>query len=173
MEATAAITVRCTRDEAYRSWRDLERLPLFMSHLQSVEITGPERSHWVARAPAGTVEWDAEIVEDMPGQAIMWHSVGNAVVENSGSVRFNDAPGDRGTEIRVQLRYELPAGKLGSLVATLLGEEPAQQVRDDLRRFKQVIETGAVVRSEGSPGGTRTSRMVKQRPAQPLPDAKS
>ena len=169
MEARAAVTVRCTPEHAYEFWRDLENLPTFMGHLRSVEVIDEGRSRWVANAPTGTVEWEAEVVEDMPGEAIMWRSVDDAAVTNSGSVQFTAAPGGRGTEIRVHLRYDPPAGKLGSLVATLLGEEPAQQVRDDLRRFKQVIETGEVVRSEGSPGGTKTSRMVKQRPAQPLP----
>jgi uncharacterized membrane protein len=89
-------------------------------------------------------------------------------VPNSGSVRFGRAPGDRGTEVRVELTYEPPAGKLGNAVAGLLGQEPRQQVTDDLRRFKQILETGEVVRSEASPEGRRQSRVAAQRPGQPV-----
>ena len=145
------ITVNQSPEEVYRFWRDFENLPRFMSHLESVRITGERRSHWVAKAPGGTtVEWDAEITKDVPGQLIAWRSVEGADVENSGVVRFDPAPGGRGTEVRVELIYNPPGGVIGAGVAKLFGEEPGTQIKGDLRRFKQVIETGEVIHSDAS-----------------------
>ena len=104
------------------------------------------------------------------GEVISWRSTGNGDVENAGSVRFGDAAGGRGTEVVVDLRYRPPGGHAGASVAKLLGEEPNQQLRDDLRRFKQVLETGEVVRSDGAPGGKRARQEFPQHPAQPLSD---
>ncbi len=144
-------TIRQPVAEVYAFWRDFQNLPRFMAHLESVETTGDRRSHWVARAPAGrTVEWDAETLEDRPNELIAWRSLDGASVPNSGQVRFRSAPGGRGTEIVVELRYDPPAGKLGMLVAKLFGEEPGQQVESDLRRLKQVLETGEVLHSDAS-----------------------
>ncbi len=169
LRARAVVTVNTSVGEAYRQWRDFEKLPEFMAHLESVKSSGDGRSHWVARGPAGsTVEWDAEILEDVVDQHIAWRSVEDADVDNSGSIRFTPAPGDRGTEVAVELEYSPPAGAVGATVAKLFGEEPNQQLRDDLRRFKQVLETGQVVVSEGTPDGTRTQRQLKQRDAQPM-----
>jgi uncharacterized membrane protein len=166
----ASITVNRPADELYRFWRDFENLPSFMFHLESVAVTGERLSHWTAKAPAGrTVEWDAEIVDDRPGELIAWRSREGATVPNSGSVRLSPAPGDNGTEVRVEIDYDMPGGKLGTAVAKLFGEEPEQQVRDDLRRFKQVMETGEVARSAASPEGTSAARQLRQRPAQPQP----
>jgi uncharacterized membrane protein len=168
MTLCAAITVNRPREEVYRFWHDLQNLPRFMAHLESVRVTGDGRSHWRAKGPMGrAVEWEAEIVDDHPGELIAWRSLEGAV-GNSGSVRFTDAPGGRGTEVWVDLRYDPPAGVVGTTFAKLFGEHPDQQVRDDLRRFKQVMETGEVVRSEGSPEGTFAIRQVRQRPAQPV-----
>jgi len=145
------ITVNRSPEEVYTFWRDFENLPLFMEHLESVRVTDDRRSRWKAKAPAGsTVEWEAEITEDRPNELIAWRSVEDADVPNSGSVRFTPAPGDGGTEIMVELRYDPPGGKLGAMVAKLFGEEPNQQVKGDLRRFKQVMELGEVVRSDAS-----------------------
>ncbi|HEY2194423.1 MAG TPA: SRPBCC family protein [Actinomycetospora sp.] len=167
--ATAAVTVNRPRSEVYRHWRDLEHLPEFMAHLRSVRTDASGRSHWEATGPAGTTLcWDAEVVADREGEVISWRSVEGADVENTGSVRFRDAPGDRGTEVGVDLRYRAPGGHAGAAVAKLLGEHPDQQLRDDLRRFKQVVELGEVVRSEGSPVGQSTRRRLAQRPAQPI-----
>ncbi len=166
LHVTKSVTVRRPREDVYRFWRDLENLPGFMQHLESVKTTGDARSHWVAKAPAGaTVEWDAQITEDRTNELISWRSLEGSDIQNHGSVRFSDAPGDRGTEVHVELQYDAPAGNVGATVAKLFGEEPAQQVRDDLRRFKQVIETGEVVRSEGSLEGAGQG-LFKQRPAQ-------
>ncbi|HKT60578.1 MAG TPA: SRPBCC family protein [Gemmatimonadales bacterium] len=146
-----AVTIAKPREEVYRFWRDFTNLPRFMEHLEAVQVQSERRSHWRARAPAGsTVEWDAEIIEDEPNSRISWRSIQNADVPNTGTVRFRTAPGNRGTEIHVELRYEAPAGKLGALVAKLFGEEPGQQVKGDLHRLKQVLETGEVVHSDAS-----------------------
>ena len=169
IRAKAGITVNRTAEEAYSLWRDFSRLPEFMTHLDSVSVQDDRRSHWTAVGPAGTsVGWDAVVVEDIPGELVAWRSVEGADVPNSGSVRFRPAPGGRGTEVRVEIAYDPPAGALGRTVAKLFGKEPQQQVEDDLRRFKQVLETGEVVRSEGSPEGTRAGRQLKQRPGQPV-----
>lgn len=127
-------------DALYRFWRDFENLPGIMSHLQYVRVDDPRRSHWVATAPAGgTVEWDAEIIDERPPALISWRSVGDADVDTVGSVRFR--PDDRGgTEVRVALAYVPPAGVLGAVVAKLFGEAPDQQIEDDLRRFKAAME---------------------------------
>ena len=171
MESRSSVTVNAPPDAVYAAWRDFERLPTFMYHLESVTTTGDRHSHWVAKGPAGTtVEWDAEIVDDVPGQRVTWRSVEGASVENSGSVRFRPAPADQGTEVYVELRYAPPAGALGAVVAKLFGEEPGQQVGDDLRRFKQIVETGEVVRSDGSPLGSRTQNQAHQHDAHPTGD---
>ena len=150
-EVTKAITVNRSPDEVYRFWRNFENLPQFMSHLESVRVIDDRRSHWKAKAPAGkSVEWDAQITQDIPGELIAWESLEGADVANAGSVRFANAPGGRGTELVVNMHYDPPAGPLGAVVARLFGEEPGQQVDGDLRRFKQVMETGEVVRSDAS-----------------------
>jgi uncharacterized membrane protein len=137
-------------DELYRFWRQLENLPRFMRHLESVRQVGQNRSHWRAKGPAGTsVEWEAEIVDERPGELISWRSLPGADIENAGSVRFERAPGGRGTFVRVKMEYHPPGGFFGASVAKLLGEEPEIQVQRDLYRFKQVIETGQVTTTEG------------------------
>ena len=146
-----SITVRRPVDEVYAFWRDLENLPQFMRHLESVTVTGDRRSHWVARAPAGKrVEWDAETVDERENELIAWRSLPGSDVYNAGAVRFQPAPGGRGTEVRVWLEYDPPFGKLGSKVAMLWREEPGQQAMDSLRHLKQVLETGEVVLSDAT-----------------------
>ena len=132
-------------DELYAFWRDFENLPRFMEHLESVTVLTPRRSRWTAHAPAGArVTWDAEIHNEIPGRLIAWRSLPGAAVPNAGSVHFTPLAGGASTEVRVVLSYEPPAGKVGVAVAKLLGEEPRQQVDEDLRRFKQVMESGEI-----------------------------
>jgi uncharacterized membrane protein len=146
-----SITVGKSPEECYAFWHNFENLPQFMRHLESVTVTGERRSHWKAKAPAGqSVEWDAETIEDRPNELISWRSTEDADVFNAGTVRFQKAPGDRGTEVRVELEYKPPFGKLGSKVAMLWREEPGQQVMDDLRHFKQVMETGEILFSDAT-----------------------
>jgi uncharacterized membrane protein len=151
IHVTQAITIKRPRNEVYGFWHNFENLPRFMAHLESVHVLDGNRSRWKAKAPAGaTVEWEAETLEDRPNELIAWRSLPDAAVPNSGTVRFKDAPGNRGTELLVELRYEPPGGKVGALIAKLFGEEPEQQVKGDLRRFKQVMETGEIVHSDAS-----------------------
>ena len=172
VDVKAAVTVRKPRAEVYAFWWDLEGFPDFMSHLESVQLTGDRHSHWVATAPAGrTVEWDAEIVEERENELVAWRSLPGSDIRNEGRVRFVDAPGDRGTEMHVELSYDAPGGAAGDLVAKLFGEQPEQQVKDDLRRAKQILETGEIMRSDGSPEGISTRRQLRQRPAQARSDA--
>ncbi|MBE1490219.1 SRPBCC family protein [Plantactinospora soyae] len=168
VRASATVTINRPADEVYRFWRDFENLPRFMYHLESVRSDGDGRSHWAVKAPGGRrVEWDAEILEDHLSEMITWRSVRGARVPNAGRVRFARAAGGRGTEVRVELVYAPPGGAVGRVIAKLFGEEPEQQIRDDLRRFKQVMETGEVVRSDGSPEGISTRGQVLQKPARP------
>lgn len=126
-------------EEVYRFWRNFENLPRVMSHLESVEVKDAKRSHWVAKAPVGTsVEWDAEIIDERPNESIAWRSLPGADVENSGTVRFRRTDG--GTEIQVTLEYTPPGGALGATVARLFGENPEQQLEEDLQRFKREME---------------------------------
>ena len=166
LHVTKGVTINQPREAVYQFWHDFANLPRFMTHVQSVTSTGDRRSHWVVSAPGGqTVEWDAEILEDRPHELIAWRSIEGSDIVHEGSVRFDEAPGDRGTEVYVDLLYEAPAGRAGAALAKLFGEEPTQQIRDDLRRLKQVMETGEVVRSDGSPEGAGQG-MSKQRAAQ-------
>jgi uncharacterized membrane protein len=146
-----SITVAQPVDEVYRFWRDFQNLPRFMRHLESVTVLDDRRSQWRAHAPAGmSVEWEAEMTEDQPNELISWRSLPGSSVENEGTVRFRPAPGGRGTELSVDLRYDPPGGKLTANLAKLFHEEPGQQVNDDLRTFKQVMETGEVVISDAT-----------------------
>lgn len=151
IEVRESITINRPVSEVYSFWKNFENLPRFMEHLESVQVTGERRSRWRTRAPAGNkVEWEAEITEDRPNELIAWRALPGADVPNMGRVRFLPAPGGRGTEVQVELRYEPPGGKLAALIAKLFGEEPGQQVRSDLRRFKQVMEAGEVLHSDSS-----------------------
>jgi uncharacterized membrane protein len=135
-----SVLVSRSGPEVYHFWRNFENLPRFMDHLESVTVLDENRSHWVAKAPAGMrVEWDAVIHNEIENELIAWRSLPGADVNNAGSVHFTPA-GDGQTEVRVVLSYDPPAGKLGAAVAKLFGEEPSKQVDDDLRRFKQVME---------------------------------
>lgn len=152
-----SITVNKSPEECYRFWRGFDRFPEFMQHLISVEKVSDTRSHWKAKAPIGSsVEWDADITADQPGELLSWHSVEGAQVDNAGTVRFERAPGGRGTIVRVEMQYSPPGGKAGALISKLFGENPSQQMDGDLRRFKQLIETGEVTTTEGQPSGPRS-----------------
>jgi uncharacterized membrane protein len=144
------VTINRPIAEVFQFWRRFDEFPRFMRHLESVEMIDGVRSHWRAKAPAGTsVEWDAEIVDERENEVIAWRSVEGSQIENRGEVRFEHAPGARGTEVRVQIEYVPPAGNVGRMIAKLFGEEPAQQLRDDLRRVKQLLETGEITLSDG------------------------
>ncbi len=150
-----SVTLNRPAGDVYRYWRDLENLSKVMKHLESVRVTDDRRSHWVARGPLGfRAEWDAEVINDRPGELIAWRSLPGSQVDTAGSVHFSPAPGGRGTEVRVELKYNPPGGKGGALIAKLFGEAPEWTLREDLRRFKQQMEAGEVPTTEGQPRGT-------------------
>src|SRR3954470_3201280 len=150
-------TINASADDLYTYWRSFDQLPRFMDHLVSVTQIDSQRSHWVAKAPAGrTVQWDAEIINEIPGELIGWRTLPGSTVVSAGSVHFKPASGGRGTEVRVRLQYDPPAGKAGATIAWLLGHEPSQTIREDLRRFKQLMETGEVPTIKGQPRGRQS-----------------
>jgi uncharacterized membrane protein len=154
-----SVTVNRSPEELYRFWHNFENLPRFMNHLQSVQVTGEKRSHWKAKGPAWmTVEWDAEIIADRANELIAWRSLKGADVDHAGSVRFERAPGGRGTEVRVEMQYIPPGGVISATLAKLFGEAPDQQMQEDLRRFKQLMEAGEIVRSEATLRGRGPAR---------------
>jgi uncharacterized membrane protein len=146
-------------EEVYSFWRNFENLPKFMRHLRSVKVTSDTESTWEARTPvAGSVTWDAEIVDEQPNSFLVWRSKDGAMVPNNGSVLFEPASDYHGgTRLTVVMNYDPPAGRLGSIFATMFGEDADQQVREDLRRFKQLMETGEVPTTVGQPHGRRTA----------------
>ena len=165
IHAQGACIVNLPPEEVYNFWRDFQNLPRFMRHLESVVDMGDGRSRWKAKGPAGTeVEWDATIIADVPGEVITWRSLEGSDVDNAGAVRFERATGGRGTIIKVNIEYNPIGGVLGAAVAKLFGEEPEQQMDDDLRRFKQVLEVGEVIVSDATLLGTG---YTEQRPGQP------
>lgn len=162
IDVTKATLINRPAEEIYRFWRDFKNLPRVMQHLESVEIIDNKRSRWVAKGPSGKrIEWEAETTEDRPNEWIAWRSTEGATVENSGSVWFEPATGGRGTLVRVELNYRPPAGRLGATIAKFLGEEPELQVDDDLRRLKQLMETGEIITTEGQPAGRAQSTSWK------------
>jgi uncharacterized membrane protein len=148
------VTINKPADELYRFWRNFTNLPRFMKHIKSIDVYDEKRSHWKADAPLGTtVEWDANIIEERANEFISWASVEGADVDNSGFIRFKKAPGDRGTEVKVVLEYNPPGGAIAATFAKLFGKEPEQQIGDELRRFKMLMEAGEIATTEGQPKG--------------------
>jgi uncharacterized membrane protein len=159
-----AVTVMKPVSEIYRFWRNLENLPKFMSHLESVAEREEGISHWVAKGPGGMkVEWDARIINEIDDKVIGWQSLDGSMISTAGSVNFRET--GRGTEVRVHLQYNPPGGKLGAAVAWMLGEEPSIQVMEDLRRFKRLLETGEIPTTEGQVSGRRRSTTRGTRPS--------
>ncbi len=151
-----SVTVDRPKEELYQMWRDFKNLPRFMQHLESVQVDEADdnRSHWVAKAPMGrTIEWDSEIIEDRENELLVWKSLPGSSVESMGRVEFVDAADGRGTIVHVAMRYNPPAGSMGAAFAKLFGEEPDQQVNEDLHHFKQIMETGEVATVQGQPTG--------------------
>jgi uncharacterized membrane protein len=147
-----SITVNRPPAEVYRFWRDLSNLPRFMERLESVRVIDDRRSHWIMIGPLGLpFEWEAEIVEEQPDRGIAWRSVAGSEIDTAGSVRFRSAPGGRGTEVSVTLEYTPPGRELTAQLARLIGQAPEQQLSQDLRRFRQIVETGEVLVAHDPP----------------------
>jgi uncharacterized membrane protein len=152
-----AVTINKPVEELFRFWRNPENLPRFMTHLVSVHRIDDRRSHWVVKAPAGrTVQWNAEVINEVPNELIGWQTLSGADVVSAGSVHFRPAGPGRGTEVMVHMQYSPPGGKAGSVLAWLLGHEPSQTVREDLRRLKQIMEAGEVPTIKGQPRGRQS-----------------
>jgi uncharacterized membrane protein len=156
IRVTQNITIGRPLDELYAFWRDFTNLPHFMKHLESVTINSPTHSHWKVTGPAGvTIEWDAEIINEENNKVIGWRSLKNPYVDHAGSVRFREAPGQRGTEINVTMEYIPLGGTAGRLLASLFGDAPSQQIYEDLHRLKQHLEVGEVATIAGQPSGRK------------------
>ncbi len=148
------VTIGRSAHELYAFWHNFENLPILMKHLKSVKVLDNGRSHWVVAGPTGKdVEWDAEIINDVPDRIIAWRSVEGSDVPNAGSVHFDPAPGDRGTIVKVELEYAPPAGHLGAGVAKILGDEPGETVFKTLRNFEALMEAGEIPTIDGQPMG--------------------
>ncbi len=157
IKVSQAIAINANPAAVYAFWRKLENLALFMRHVQSVSATDGALSHWVARTPSGeTLEWDAQIVADEAERRLSWRTVPAFQGLHEGTVTFEPGPPGRGTLLRVELEYQPPAGALGHQVARLLGKDPEQQIREDLRKFKQLIEAGEIATTQGQPSGKRS-----------------
>ncbi len=155
VEKTVTISNK-SPEELYRFWRNFENLPRFMKHIKHISVINDKRSHWITTAPmGGSVEWDAEIINEQENRLIAWASVEGADIDNSGFVRFQPAPDGRGTEVKVVIEYNPPGGAVGDAIAKLFGEEPKQQIGDELRRFKMLMEAGEIATVEGQPSGRK------------------
>ena len=143
--AARTVTINRPRAELYAFWRDFRNLALFMENIESVTPGDDRRSHWVVKAPAGkTVEWDSVLVEEVENELLAWETVEGSGLRNAGRIEFRDGPPGRGTEVTATIVYEPPGGELGKLVAKLFQKEPKIQARRELRRFKQLMETGEI-----------------------------
>jgi uncharacterized membrane protein len=151
-------TIDRPAEELYHFWHNFENLPRFMKHLISVTTKGSRFSHWVARGPAGVpIEWDAEVVDERPGEYLVWRSLPGSAISHRGSVEFRPSTNGAGTEVTVALTYHNPVGKIGAAFAKMMGRDPERQVREDLRRFKALMETGEIPTVVGQPSGRRSS----------------
>jgi uncharacterized membrane protein len=152
-----SVTINRPISELYRFWRNFENLPQFMDHLESVAVREEGISHWVAKGPGGMrVEWDARIINEVDDKVIGWQSLEGSTISTAGSVNFDED--SRGSRVTVHLQYNPPGGKLGAAVARMFGEEPNQTIREDLRRFKQLMEAGEIATTEGQPSGRRKAK---------------
>jgi uncharacterized membrane protein len=152
-----SLSINASPEEVYSYWKNFENLPSFMRHLESVSVVDESISHWVAKAPMGTsVEWDARLVVDEPNRRLGWETLEDSSIQHEGLVSFEESGNGRGTIVRVEMSYEPPAGHVGATLARLLGDEPRVQILEDLRRLKQLIETGEVPTTLGQPSGRRS-----------------
>lgn len=158
-----AVTIRRSAADLYAFWRDIENLQRVIKDPVSITATSANESHWRVTAPTGTVEWDSLIINDEPGALIAWRSREGAEVPNAGTVRFELAPGDEGTEVTVALEYDPPGGALGKLAAKLTGEDAGLQVAITLKRLKALMEAGEIPTTDGqSVGGPQASAKGKK-----------
>lgn len=150
------VTVNRSPEECYAFWRDVSNLAKFSPLLEKVTAIDDRRSHWVLRGMGGAkIEWDSEITADQPGERIAWHSI-SGDVKHAGTVRFQRAPSGRGTFVSATMHYQPPGGRIATGLAKVLGRDPNSQIREDLRRFKSLLETGEIPSTRGQPSGRRS-----------------
>jgi uncharacterized membrane protein len=151
-----SFAINCPAPELYEFWANLEQLPRVMPELLSVTMLDHRRSHWIARGPVGgRTEWYADIINDIPNELIAWRTIEGSNLVSAGSIHFEPGPVGRGTTVRVKLQYDPPGGKLGAALAWAFGDSPSQVLREGLRRFKQLMETGEIPTTDGQPRGQR------------------
>jgi uncharacterized membrane protein len=155
------VTINRPRHELFAFWRDFRNLPRFMENIESVEVRDDRRSHWRIASPGGTVEWDAVLTEEVEDELLAWESEPGADIKNAGRIEFLDAPGGRGTQVRAVIVYDPPAGDVGKLIAKLFQKEPKVQARRELRRFKQLMETGEISVSTAPDAAPRGGSFAK------------
>jgi uncharacterized membrane protein len=164
----ASITIQRSPDELYNFWRDFHNLPKFIWHLDRVGAIDEKRAHWAWKTVGGIeIEWDSEIIAEIPGKMISWQTLPGADVPNAGSIWFMPAPAGRGTEIRLLMAYDPPAGKLGDYLSRLFGENPKQTMREDLRRLRALMEAGEIPTIQGQTAGAGRARRSASQGPQP------
>lgn len=159
IKVETCVTINRSPEELFSFWRNFENLPRVMEHIEWVQCLDERRSKWRVQGPGGKeIDWEAEIINEHPNELIAWRTLEGSDVRHAGSVRFRPAPGARGTEVKLAVEYEVAGGKLTSGLAKLFRHDPEQQIREDLRHFKQIMETGEVPTLEGQPGATDKAR---------------
>lgn len=168
----SSVLLNCSREQAFRFWHDFENLSRFMRHIHSVSKIADKQYRWTALTPlGGRLSWDAEIVAERDNELISWRSLPGSEIEVDGSVEFRNAPGNRGTIVDAIVIYRPPAGSIGRSVAKLFGKYPSFTMRQDLRRFKALVETGEIPTIEGQSHGPRSAKIAVLRlfnPDQPI-----
>jgi uncharacterized membrane protein len=156
-------TILRPAEELYPFWKDMENLPTIIAHLDSVRIIDERHSHWVFRGPAGRkIEWTARITEDAPGKVLSWRSIEGSDSVRAASVQFKRAYGDRGTIVEVTVYYDPPGGNVGATLLKLFGDDPEKEIQQGLRRFKQLMETGEILTTEGQPSGRERTQETEK-----------
>jgi uncharacterized membrane protein len=151
-----AVTIKRPVEDLYNFWRDLTNLPQVITYIESIEVTGSDRTHWTIKLPGGAkAEFDVEVYTDTPNEVISWRSLPESSIQNAGSIRFRPAPADRGTEVLLTIEFVPPAGPLGQAILKLFGDVPAQYIGQYLRDFKQMMETGEKATTEGQTSGRK------------------
>jgi len=154
------MTIQRPREELFAFWRNFENLPRVMEHVETVENIDQTRSRWRVRTGKDKViEWEAEVINEHPNEMIAWRTLEGSEVRHAGSIWFTPAPGGMGTEVKLAVEYE--GGAFADAMAKLFRRSPEQQMREDLRRFKQWIEAGEMATARGQPAGRRDSKSEK------------
>ena len=168
LHSESSVLVNCSPEQAFQFWRNFENLPIFMRNLESVNVDQNGHFNWIAIGPMGTrIAWDAQITDERPNELIEWSSLPGSSLKVDGSVEFQPAPANRGTIARAMMHYRVPAGSVGRMLAKTIGKYPNFLMRQDLRRFKALVETGEIPTTEGQSHGPRSAAVAVLRLADP------